>query len=326
MPTPNEALATLRPDLGGSFEDFDLAMDRLGFVGYRVLPVVDVARSSGTFGRIPLAQLLKNADVTRTSRAGYPRGDWDFQEETFATKEYGFEEPVDNRDSALYADFFDAELASAEMARDTVLRAAEKRIADAIFNTSTWTGASLTTAITDEWDDSGNCIPITDVNNARNKVYDGTGLWPNALIINRKVFHNLRLSLQVIDSIASQGAGNAVKASDITTEMLARVFDLQYVLVAGASKNSANEGQAATPTQIWSNEYAMVCRIAETSNVKEPCVGRTFHWSQDGSQIGGTMESYDSPELRGTVVRCRHDVHEKVIYAACGHLLSNITT
>ena len=43
-------------------------------------------------------------------------------------------------------------------------------------------------------------------------------------------------------------------------------------------------------------------------------------------QLGGTMEPYDSPELRGTVVRCRHEVHEKVIYASCGHLLSNITT
>jgi hypothetical protein len=128
MPTPNEALATLRPDLGGSFQDFDHEMDRQGFIAARLLPVIEADVSSGTFGRIPLAQLLKNADVKRNSRSGYPRGDWEFQDETFATKEYGFEEPVDARDEKLYGNYFDAELVSAGLARDTVLREAEKRV------------------------------------------------------------------------------------------------------------------------------------------------------------------------------------------------------
>lgn len=327
MPSPNEALTTLRPDLGGSFEDFDLQMDRLGFIGYRVLPVMEAARASGTFGRIPLAQLLKNADVVRNSRSGYPRGDWDFQEEAFATKEYGFEEPVDNRDSALYADFFDAEMVSAEMARDVVLREAEKRIAALIFNTTTWTGSSLTTAIAagKEWSNYANATPIDDIEAAVRKVYTGTGMWPNALIINRLVFRNLRLCDQVIDRIASQGAGNSVKPGDITTQQLATLFDLPNILVAGSSKNTANEGATATPGQIWDSEYAMVAKVAETSNVKEPCLGRSFHWAADGSSMGGTMESYDDARLRGSVVRCRHDVHEKVIASAFGHLLSNVT-
>lgn len=325
MPTPNEALSTLRPDLGGSFEDFDLAMDRLGFIGYRVLPVLEVQRSAGTFGRIPLAQLLKNADVKRNGRSGYPRGDWEFEQETFATKEYGFEEPVDNRDSALYADFFDAEMVSAEIARDTVLREAEKRIAALIFNTSTWTGSTLTTAIAagKEWSNAANATPIDDVEAAVRKVYDLTGMWPNSLILARTTFRNLRNCDQIIDRIASSGAGSPTKASDITAQMLAQVFDLDQILVAGASKNSANEGQAATPVQIWNDDRAMVARLATTNNIKEPCVGRSFHWGQDGSTIGGTMETYDDAQLRGEVVRCRHDVDEKVIEESFGHLITN---
>lgn len=321
MPSPSEALSTLRPDLGGSFEDFDTEMDRLGYIGYQVLRPLDVARASGTFGRIPLAQLLKNAEVKRTSKSGYNRGDWEFEQETFATAEYGFEEPVDNRDEALYRDFFDAELVSAELARATVLRAAEKRIADLIFNATTWNGASLYTDVTTTWATIATATPITDVEAAVRKVYDGTGLWPNALIINRKVFRDLRNTVQVIDRIASSGAGSPTKASDITIEMLKQVFDLKYILVGGGSRNSANEGQAATPTQIWSSGYAMVARIAETDNPKEPCLGRTFHWSADGSEMGCTMETYDEPQSRGRVVRARHEVHEKVIYTACGHLM-----
>lgn len=325
MPSPSEALSTLRPDLGGSFMDFDTEMDRRGFIGYQILPPLEVQRASGTFGRIPLAQLLKNADVKRTSRAGYPRGDWEFEQESFATKEYGFEEPVDNRDVNLYKDFFDAELISAELARDTVLREAEKRIAAMIFNSTTWTGASLTTAVTTEWSTVATATPITDVENAVRKVYEGTGMWPNCLVIDRLVFRNLRRCDQILDRIASSGAGSPTKATDVTIAMLKAVFDLDYILVGGASKNSAIEGQAATPVQIWDDEYAMVCRIATTGNIKEPCLGRTFHWSEDGSSMGGTMETYDDPKVRGSVVRCRHEVHEMVIEKKFGHLLSNIT-
>ena len=326
MPTPNESLATLRPDLGGSFQDFDHEADRLGFIGYKVLPVLEVQKSSGTFGRIPLAQLLKNADVKRHSRSGYPRGDWEFGDETFSTKEYGFEEPVDARDLALYSDYFDAEMVSAQLARDTVLREAEKRIAALIFNTTTWTGSSKTTAIASglEWSNYANARPIDDIEAAIRKVYTNTGMWPNTLIVNRLGFRNLRLCFQVIDRIASNGAGASVKAGDIATQQLAQLFDLDQILVAGGSKNSANEGQTATPAQIWDSEYAMVCRTATTSNIKEPCLGRTFHWGQDGSTLGGTFESYEDPKLRGTVVRCRHDVHEKVIESLFGHLLSNV--
>lgn len=325
MPSPSEALSTLRPDLGGSFEDFDVAMDRLGFIGTRVLPPLEVQRASGTFGRIPLAQLLKNADTKRTSRAGYPRGDWEFEQESFATEEYGFEEPVDRRDVNLYRDFFDAEMISAELARDTVLREAEKRIAAMIFNATTWAGASLTTGVATEWSTIATATPIADVEAAVRKVYEGTGLWPNALIMDRIVFRNLRNCTQIIDRITASGAGSPAKASDITTDMLARVFDLPYILVGGSSKNSANEGQTATPVQIWDDEYAMVARIGTTNNIKEPCLGRTFHWSEDGSQMGGTMETYESPEVRGTVVRCRHEVDELVIEKKFAHLLSNIT-
>ena len=207
-----------------------------------------------------------------------------------------------------------------------VLRNAEQRVADAVFNATTWNGASLTTGITHEWDDTVNAVPITDVDAAVKKVYDGSGLWANALIVNQKVFRNLRRCAQIIDAIESSGAGDPSKQSDITADMLARVFDLDFVIVAGASRNNAKEGQNASPVQIWSDEYAMVCRVATSADMAEPCIGRMFHWSEDGSSVGGTVESYRDEIVRANIIRVRHDVDEVVLYAQAGHLLSNITS
>jgi hypothetical protein len=108
--------------------------------------------------------------------------------------------------------------------------------------------------------------------------------------------------------------------------MLAQVFDLPYILVAGGSKNGAKEGATVDPEQIWSGEYAMVCKIATGADFREPCIGRTFHWSADGSAVGGTVESYREEQTRSDIIRVRHDVDELVLYKDAGFLLGNITT
>lgn len=325
MPSPTSSLATQRPDLA-TFLEFDLESEKAGYIATQVFPVIDVQSQAGNFGKIPLEQLLQQRDTKRAPGGGYARGGWTFEAATYATEEHGAEEPVDDREAKMYAEYFVAEQISTMRAFSSVLRNAEQRVADAVFNATTWNGASLTTAITHEWDDATNCVPLTDVEAAVQKIYDNSGLWANALVINRKVFRNLRNSAQVIDRIESNGAGSATKASDITTQMLAAAFDLDYIIVAGTSRNGAKEGQAASPTQIWSGEYAMVCRVSTSPDMRDPCIGRTFHWAQDGSSIGGTVESYRDETKRSDIIRVRHDVDELVLYPQAGHLLSNITT
>lgn len=327
MPSPNGSLATQRPDLA-SFLAFDLEAEKNNYVGHQVFPVIDVDRQAGNFGKIPLEQLLAKGETARAPGSGYSRGDWKFEPAKYATTEHGWEEPIDDREAGMYRDYFDAEVISTQRAFSMVLRNAEQRIADAVFDPAVWTTASFTTAITNEWDKNhkSDAVPIDDVEYAVHQVYKNSGLWPNALVINRQVFRNLRNLDQIIERINSEGAGDASKPSDINAEMLARVFDLDYVIVAGTSKSTANKGQKAAISQIWSSEYAMVCRIATSPDMREPCIGRTFHWGEDGSSIGGSVETYRDEIIRGNVVRVRHDVDEVLLYKEAGHLLSNVTT
>ena len=324
MPSPSTSLSTLRPDLATFFE-YDLEMDKNGFIATKVFPVAEAPSASGPFGKIPLEQLLKETETLRGT-GGYNRDQFTFEEDSFLTKEHGAEEVIDDKLAAQYREFFDAELVGTMRAYSRVLRNAERRVANALFDPAVWTGGSLTTGITEEWDDFENAIPVTDVENAVKKVYEASGLWANALVINYQVFRNLRNCEQVIDRLTSSGAGDRSTAKDITASQLAAVFDLEHIIVAGASRNSAKEGKPATPQQIWSGEYASVCRISESPDMSDPCVGRTIHWSDDGSAVGGTVESYRDENVRADIVRVRHQVAEKVLYKEAAHLLSNITT
>lgn len=323
--TPTSGNATVRADLAAFFE-FDLEMEKRYYIGTKVLPVIEVGLQADNPGKVPLASLLQEVDTRRNSGSGYNRGSWTFDRFTYATQENGWEEPIDERDEKRYKELLQIDQIAYDRATNFVMKNHEKRVANLVFNATTWTGGDLTTGVNDEWDDFDDAIPISDVEAARLKVYDGSGLWPNALIINKKVFHNLRQCEQIIDRINSAGAGNRSLASDITPAMLAAVFDLDFVFVGGGTQNGAIEGQAAAPGQIWSDEYAMVCRVATTGDMREPCIGRTFHWSEDGSAIGGLVEEYYSDDVRSRIIRVRHDTDEVIMYPQAGHLLSNITS
>jgi hypothetical protein len=320
-PQPNATLTTLRPDLGGSVEEFDAAKDRLGFIGMDVLPVFETAVQAGTFGVIPLEDLLNTPTTDRAPGADYARGKGRFTEDSFACLEQGYEEPVDARQAKMYKNYFDAEMIAANRALDNVLRRQEIRAAAAIFNATTF--ASHTAAVTNEWDDFTNATPITDVRTANDAMYAATGLRPNALIINFNVFRNLKRVDEIIEALENT---QNVLPGKMGIPQLQQAFELEHILVAGAGKNTSIDGQTAAIEQIWSDEYAMVAKIAETNDISEPCLGRTFHWAEDGSNIGGTMESYGENSNRSTIIRARMDIDQKLIMVPAGYLLSNITT
>jgi len=107
---------------------------------------------------------------------------------------------------------------------------------------------------------------------------------------------------------------------------VARVLDLDRLIIGGGAKNTANKGLAASISQIWSDEYAMLAVVANDADIRTPCIGRTFHFSADGSDPTGFLETYRDETVRSDIARCRHDVDEVVLYPEAGHLLSNVTT
>ncbi len=321
MPTPSSSLTTVRSDLAAAFSDFDLDMNRAGFIGYQVLRPFNVPNQRGIFGRLERESLLSNKETIRASGSGYNRDSFEFTDEAYSCKEHGFEGVVDDRDRNMYRDLLDAELVTVQRLRSIVMSNAERRVRDLIQTAVTFTP----TAITNEWDDHVNAVPITDVEAAINRLW-AKGIVANALVLTRDQYRNLRLCAQVVAKVHSSGAGSSILPGNINLELLQKAFDLKYILVAGGIENIANDGQAGSYKGIWSNEYAAVTRIAETDDIAEPCLGRTFNWTEDGSEIGGTVESYYDDSKRVEIYRVRHDVDEHLIFPEAVELLSNAIT
>lgn len=319
---PSTALGTLRPDLG-SFAEFDLQANIMGAIGLGCLPPLEAGKPADKFGKLKLAELLKSEDDLRNSDGTYNRGSWKFTDDSFATQDRGIEQRVDDRDARRFANYFDLEQVAAKKARHTVLLNYEKRVAAAVFNSTTWTGAALTTAIGNNWNIATG-TPIADITAAKIKVRNNCGSMANTAIMDWELFVGLLRCTEIIDLLKYNGIQD-VRASMMTAQALAQVFNLDRVLVAGMMKNTAIEGQAAVMAAIWDKTQCMVCRTAPpNSSIEEISIGRTIHWAEDGSEIGGHVESYRDDARRGDIIRCRMEVAEKIIYPEAGHLLTAV--
>jgi len=325
MATPSTAIT--RFELGSTFTEFDLRMNMMNFIGHRVLRPRVVGKNSGDIGKVPLGQLLQSKSTKRNPGSAYARDTFEFDKFSFAVAEFGKEEPMDDAQLAMYGDIIDAEAIAADRAEEAVLNEYERDAASAVFNTTTWTGATLTTSVTTEWSTYATADPINDVMAAAEKV-EASGVDPNALVITKNVWRNLLQCDQVVDRLKY----TVTPTVDQVRSALAELFGLRYILVAGGFKNTANEGQTASVSRIWDDEYAMVCRVAESDDPREVCIGRTFIWPGDGPGAPGDggslaviMEEYREEKVRGTVFRARNNRDIVIMYAAAGHLLSNIT-
>ena len=321
--------AITRIELGATFSEFDLAMSRRNFIGPRVLRPRLVGVQAADVGKIPIEALLRTADDSRAAGAGYKGDDFEFTKFSYSTDEHGRRVSMDDRQLKIFRDIIDADMIQSQRAIDQVVRNYEIDAAAALYDVSVWTGAALTTGITHEWDDATNAAPADDVEAAKRKVRSASGLEPNALICNRDQMWNLSQTNQVVDRIKYWGGDDPKK---INAAMIAALLDLDFILVAGGFKNTANEAAAASLSSIWSDEYAMVARVATTDDPQEPCVGRTFMWDEENNGVGGNeelaviVEEYRKEDVRGSEMRARNDRDIVIMYAEAAHLLSNVTT
>jgi len=327
MATPSTAVT--RYELSMPFSEFDLMLNRKGFIGPSVMKPRTVSIQSANVGKVPIEQLLGSRDTERNPGSSYKRGDFEFTTYSYACKEHGWEEPIDDATLAIYRDIIDAETIHAERAASFVCENYERAVATAIYDTSTWTGAALTTTITNEWDDHTNATPITDVINAKEKIASGSGLEANALILNSYQYSHLANCDEIVDRVKYTNTAT----QSVMMNAVADALGLKMILIAGGFKNTANQNQTASISRIWSNEYMMLARVAETEDPQEPCIGRTFIWSGDGPGAVGTgeelamiMEEYRDESIRGSVIRARNNRDIVVMYPQAGHLLSNAIT
>lgn len=320
-----EKAGEFRPAVSRAVAEYDPSIDE-AFVADQVLPRMPVDLKTGYVPVVGREAYLRVERTRMAKGSKYRRLDASVEGIGFLCEKDGLSAQITEEDFAIYQDIMDVREMKARLLKAAMARSREARVSAALFDTGTWTGATLFSDVSGSgpWTTVGTDV-ITQINTWREIVHKNCGMFPNALILPTTNVDALCANT----AIAGKFPGNV---GPITRELirnaLAAILGLKYVIEAGAIKNTANEGKAHVGAYVWDQNYAMLARIIPPGAPPEtPGLGRTPVWNRiPGSRTSGddalnfAVYTFDDPDSDSEIVKTREYTDELVYGVEFGFL------
>jgi Phage major capsid protein E len=172
------------------------------------------------------------------------------------------------------------------------------------------------------WSDPGS-TPVEDVRAAKTIVLQSTGFEPNKLTLGRKVYDVLVDHSDIIDRL--KGGQTPSGPAQATRNDLAKLFEVDEVLVMNAIENTAAEGQTAAHAFIGGN-HALLTYSPPSPGLMVPSAGYWFDWSGlMGSQASGwRIKQFRMEQLEADRVEIQMATTAKMIAADLGFFFNAV--
>lgn len=260
--------------------------DQNEFVAGRVFPNVPVDKKSDSYYIYPKDQWFRTdakprAPGTESAGSGYT-----VTTDSYSASVQALHKDIDdqirsNTDAPLNLD-----RDAAEFVTRGLLLKKETDWATKYFGQSIWTGASDFSPTT-KWN-AANSTPISELRAKILAIKVKTGFRPNKLVLSEDAWIALQDNGDFLDRIA------VTQRKIVTTELLASVLGIEEVLVAGAVRNTANEGATAVMASLYS-KGALLVYAAPRPSLLLPSAGYTFSWT---GYLGASMEGLRQKRFR----------------------------
>ena len=309
-----------REDLKTLIEEVPLTLTNLQ--GDRILPTIPVKNSSGDMKILPAGVGHKLTDLARADNGGYSRTKYELAEDNFQTRVKGAEEEIDNIASLETSDIFSEEQMAGAIARNRLLLGREKRVADAVFNTTTFSGADYSTTVGTKWDQAS-----ADFRE---------DIWA----AHEKTRGRLKISLDQMDLILTTDrirdmintlAGkenikytNAIDIANPATRMSALIqyIGVKSIIAVDSMGDVAGGGLEGKFEFLWNNTMCMLAQLSPTAGSwRGGGLGRQPVFTKLTSDY--IMETYDEEANDKRIVRVKEQRGEK-IFKGYGHLIKGI--
>jgi hypothetical protein len=291
------------------------------FIFDKVFPIVPVDNVSGLYWSFPEGDWLRDEAQRRAPGTESAGGGFGVTDDNYSCTVYAYHKDLD--DQTVAASDSTLQLATAATSFVTArLRMRQERqfIAD-YFNTGIWgtdlqgvaNGSATPGTSFVQWSDTNNSHPIADIKLAKRLILSKTGYAPNKLVLGYDTYDALTVHPDILDRI------KYTSPDAITTDILARYFDVDQVLVSQAVYNSAAEGLTAV-TDFSLGASALLCYAAPAPGLDTPSAGYTFRWTGISGGLGQTIgvSSFRMEHLKSDRIEGQIAFDNKVVSATLG--------
>lgn len=289
-----------------------------GMIADQIAPIVPVNKQSDGFYIWSLADAYRTEDdlrapgteaniITRSLSSGTYFAD------NYALKDRIPYEDIQNADAGFV---FTERSSRVEYIKDKLMLNMELRIANQCTSGS---NVGSYSAVASSWTDYTNSDPLTDIKTAINNVEDATGQRPNSIILGRYAWRHFQENAAVISRVY----GNVTQgktARMIGMEHAKALFEVERVLVGGAYRNTADEGQSASLSQLW-NDNALIYYAPMKPRKDKPSFMYGFRWNKI---MNMAAKVYQLPRASAEEIELGYYQDEKITSSALGFLITGV--
>lgn len=272
--------------------------DAAVFIADKVFPMVPVMKQSDRYFKYLRDDWFRDDAQERAPGTESAGGDYEIDNTpTYFCRKYAYHKDVFEEDRVNADDPLTPDIDATDFVTDKLLLRREIHWANTFFKTGVWAhenlgvDASPSGAQVLRWNDA-NSTPMEDITEEASKIQEMTGKRPNKLVIGQRVFDSLKHHPDILDRIKYTQRGI------LTTDLLAALFDVEQVLIAGAIKNGANKGQDVDMEFIF-GKSALLCYTTARPSLKSATAGYIFAWKglKGANAIGGRVSRIPVPLL-----------------------------
>lgn len=239
------------------------------FVADKVFPNIPVAKQSDRYYSYPKGNWFRTEAKVRAPATESAGSGWTVDNTpTYYAPVIAVHKDIDDQIRANQDPAIDMDRDASEFLTQQMLLKRDKDWAASYFKTGIW--ADDVTPVT-LWDATGS-TPIDDITAQISAVHSATGFKPNKLVLGAPVWYLLKNHPDFLERI------KYTQMAVVGTDLLARVLELDEVLVANAVENTANEG-ATDAISFMFGKDALLVYANPAPSLLTPSAGYTFSWT-----------------------------------------------
>lgn len=260
--------------------------------------------------------ILRLEETKRAKGAATNRTKYTMSTSTYSLDDHGLKDLVLDADKANADKAINLEIDSTEILTNKILIRKEKECNDVIMASGNWTNQESLTSTLAWTQNTTLSNPIVKIDSGTSKIIGSSGHKPNRLAIDDATFRGAKEHTSVLDRI------KYTSADSVTEQMLAKLFNLEEVLIGRAIYESAQEGLTSVPASIWTNS-GWLAYVEKSPGLKKASASYQLVQQNKGIPYRVTKWREDDPE--GTWVRVENKFQFKPVATACAYLFIDMT-
>lgn len=297
------------------------AQNAQNYIADKVFPIVPVDKKSDLFFKYNKNDWFRDEAQRRAGGTESAGSGYGLTTDSYSADVWAFHKDVDDQTIANSDAPLNPLREAAEFVANRLLLRREIQWTNDFFRTGVWgTDNTLGVAGGDaQWSDYTSSDPIENLETAKESILSTTGLEANTLVLGYGAFRALKNHPDIIDRI------KYTSSQTVTADMLARMLEVDRVLVAKAVKATNKEG-AAEAYGFAHGKGALLCHVAPTAGLMTPSAGYTFAWNGVSGGLGQTIgtSQFRMEHLKANRIESEIAFDNKVVGADLGYFFNNV--